>query len=100
MCPGLMRDKRHAEHALCLALYLVDRTDELDAASLAPSAGMDLRLHDQDRAARVFGKLARRRSGFLDRESGFAAWNGRAERAQNFLGLVLVDVHEVPLLES
>ncbi len=63
----------------CLALHLIDRTDELDAAALAPSAGMDLRLHDHDRVARILGKLARRLGGFLDREGGLAAGNGRAE---------------------
>ena len=50
---GLVRDERRAEQALCLLLDVLDRLDHLDAAGLAAPAGVDLRLHDPDRAAEL-----------------------------------------------
>ena len=47
---GLMRDERHAEHALGFLGHVLDRFDDLDAAALAAPAGMDLRLHHPDRS--------------------------------------------------
>ena len=58
---GLDRDQRRAEHLLGEGLHLVDRLGEAHAAlvagrgllelALAAAAGVDLRLHDPERAA-------------------------------------------------
>ena len=89
MRAGLVRDQRHAEHALGFFLDILDGFDDLDAAAFAAAAGMDLRLHHPDRPA----KLLRRSDRFLHREGGLAARHGHAEAAQNLLGLIFVDVH-------
>ena len=91
MRAGLMRDQRHAQHALGFLLHLLDGFDDLDAAALAAAAGMDLRLHHPDRAAQFLG----RRDRFLDREGGLAARHRHAEAAQDLLGLIFVDIHGV-----
>ena len=70
-------------------LDLVERARELDAAALAAAAGVDLRLDDPDRAA----ELLRRLDGLLHAEGRVAARHGHAELAQDFLALVLVNLH-------
>ena len=70
-------------------LHILDGFDDLHAAALAASAGMDLRLHHPDRAAQFLG----RRDGFLDREGRLASGNGHAKAAQNLFGLIFVDIH-------
>src|SRR5262249_55729011 len=65
----------------------------LDAAGLAASAGMDLRLDHIDRAAEVLSCL----HGFIDRKGCDAARNRCTEARQDGLGLVLVDIHGNPL---
>ena len=54
MRAGLVRDQRHAQHALGFFLHILDGFDHLDAAALAAAAGMDLRLHHPDRAGQGF----------------------------------------------
>ena len=91
--PGLVRDQRGAEQARGLLLHIVDGLDHLDAAGLAAATGVDLGLHDPDRAAELFGGL----DGLLDAERRQALGDRHAERAQNLLGLIFVDIHAVPL---
>ena len=56
---GLVGDQRHAEHVLGVALGLLGRPGDLDAAALAASARVNLRLDDDDAAAEPAGHLAR-----------------------------------------
>ena len=96
---GLQRHQRVAEHLDRIGTDVDKGFCEAHAApgagrkflepALAATAGMDLRLHDIDRA----GKLARRLGGFFYRGGGKALRNRYAEGPQHFLGLVLMDVH-------
>jgi hypothetical protein len=52
---------------------------------------MNLGLNDPDRPAKVFSGLDR----LIDCKGGYAAGNGNAERFEDGLGLMLVNVHEV-----
>ena len=81
-------------------MHLVERLGEAHAAlvagrgllelALAAAAGMDLRLHHQHRA----GQLLRRLAGLAHREGGHARPEcGTPYWSQQFLGLILVDVH-------
>ena len=90
---GLVRDQLHAEDLAGQGLDLVDRAGQLDAATLAATAGVDLRLDDPDRAAELLRCLDR----LLNRESRNAARHRDSEFAQDFLALVLVNLHEVSL---
>ena len=93
MRAGLMGDERHAQHARRFLADIVDRSDDLHAAALAATAGMDLRLHHPDRTAELLG----RRHRFVDGERGNAAGRGHAETAEDFFGLIFMDVHGVVL---
>ena len=86
---GLVRDQTHADHVARDADRLVRAPRELHAAALAPSAGMDLRLDDDDLAAEPTGDVAR----FIRREGDFPARHGHAIPVQDGLGLVFVDFH-------
>ena len=86
---GLVGLELHAEDLAGELLDLVERARELDATALAAAAGMDLRLHHPDRAT----ELLRRLGGFQHAERGVAARHRHTELAQDFLALVLVDLH-------
>ena len=96
MRAGLVRDQRHAQHALGFLLHILDGFDDLDAAALAAAAGMDLRLHHPDRTAQFLGRGHR----FLDREGGLARGTGAPKAAQNLLGLIFMDIHGISLSEA
>ncbi len=87
--PGLRRDERLAQHAVGFGVQLLERLHELDAAALAASAGMDLRLHHKDVAAEIL----RLRGGVLCRRGDRALGHRRAVGLEQFLGLVLVNIH-------
>ena len=70
-------------------LRLGRRLRDLDAARLPASAGVHLRLHDDDVAA----ERARRLFGLGGRGGEASVGDGDAEGTQQLLGLVLVDVH-------
>jgi hypothetical protein len=63
---GLVSLQLHAEDFAGQLLHVVERAGELHAAALAAAAGVDLRLHDPDRAA----QLLRRLGGFEHAERG------------------------------
>src|SRR5262245_35176985 len=86
---GLVAAQRHAENLGGDALRLGGRLRELDPPGLAAAAGVDLRLHDDD--ARVEPPRDLLRLGGRRRE--LAGGDGDSVRAQEPLGLVLVDVH-------
>ena len=87
--PGLRRHESHAEHGLGRVGRRLDRLHDLDAAALAPAAGVDLRLDHPDGTA----ELARRVLGLGPRIGDAAARHRDAEVRQQRLGLVLVNVH-------
>ena len=87
---GLMRHQRRAENARRFGLHVVDRFHDLDAAGLAASAGVNLRLHHPHRPA----KLLRAADRLVDRECRKAARHRHAEFSQNRLGLIFVDIHD------
>ena len=86
---GLVRHEGLAEQALRDLLRLVGRADQLDAARLAATTGVDLHLDDAERNAQVREGLAH----FGDGRAGDALADGDAELRQELLGLILVDVH-------
>ena len=96
---GLLGHQRVAEHLLGVGDHLLDRLGQPDAAlgvgaeflelALAAAAGMDLALHHVERA----GQRLRRGLGLAGLEDGNAFGDRRAERLQQRLALVLVDVH-------
>ena len=87
-----MRDQLHAENVLGVQLGLLAGAGHLDAAALAAAAGVNLRLDDDARGA--LGKeLAGHRRGFFERVGHFAPGHGNAVSRQDFLCLILVNLH-------
>ena len=86
---GLVRHQRHAQDAAGVFLDLVDALGNLHAAALATATRMNLCLHDPHRAAQGFSSL----DGLVDREGRNAARNRHIVFAQDFLALVLMDIH-------
>ncbi len=87
--PGLMRDELHTENLAGALLHFLERLGDLDAASLAAAARMDLRLHHPHRAAQRLGGLHR----FVDGKRGNAARNRDPVLAEDFLALIFVNFH-------
>ena len=87
--PGLVGDELHAEDLAGELRDLGLRARQLDAAALAAAAGVDLRLHDPDRAAELLRRLGR----LADAERGIAARHRDAEAGEDFLALVFVNLH-------
>ena len=88
----LMRDQHCTEQPLGLTAHLLLRFHHLDAAGLAATARMDLRLDDEHRRAEIVRGL----DCLFDRKSGDPARHRHAEFSQHRLGLVFVDVHASP----
>ena len=86
---GLMRHQRLSEEHLGCRARLGRVLHEPDAAGLAPSTRMNLRLHDAGKAEPL-----RRRHRLLDGEAGAAIGHTDAVAAKEVLRLMLVDVHE------
>ena len=86
---GLVRDQLLAEEFVGGIEHFVLRAAELDAARLAAAAGVDLGLDDPELAA----DLARPVGRLLGAVGQRALGNGHAEAGQDFLGLILVNVH-------
>src|SRR5262249_30585873 len=83
--------QRHAEHALGLALYVLDGAHDLHAAALAAPAGVDLCLHHPDRAAQLRGGSDR----FIDDAGGLALGVLRSAGGLLLCGLAFVGLHGV-----
>ena len=87
--PGLRRDQRLAEHAVGLGVELLQGLHQLDAATFAPPAGVNLRFDHEGLAAERAGM-----GGGFVRGLGDAAFgHRRAIGLQQRLGLIFVDVH-------
>jgi hypothetical protein len=84
-----VRDQAHADHVARDAHRLVRAPGELHAATLAASAGMNLRLDHDDLTAEPTGNV----SCFIGREGDFSTRHGHAIPVQDGLGLVFVDFH-------
>ena len=88
---GLVRDELHAQDFAGQLFNLFDAAGEFDAAALAATAGMNLRLDHPHRAAEFLGGFNR----LLNGEGRNAARHRHAKIAQDFLALVFVNFHEV-----
>src|SRR5262249_17899067 len=87
--PRLVRDERHAEHAVGELLGVLGRPRELDAAAFAAAAGVNLRLDDNDFRAEAAGDRRRlRRAG-----ERLTTRHRHAVARQDALRLILVDFH-------
>ncbi len=86
--PGLVRDERHAEDLLGDDGGLGGILRDFDAATLAASAGVNLRFDDHAAADVLRGRL-----GFGDGERHLPARHGDIVFGQDGLGLILVDFH-------
>ena len=87
---GLKRDECRSEHRLGRFGCCLRRVDNLDAASLAASAGVDLGLHD-DGPADVSCDLGGFVRGGRDLPLGY----GDAVSCEDFFRLVFVDLHKL-----
>jgi len=87
--PGLVGLELHAQDLAGQVLHVVYRAGQLDATALAPPSGVDLGLDHAHRRAQFLSRFNR----LLDGEGGVSARHGHAELAQDFLALVLVNLH-------
>jgi hypothetical protein len=85
----LRRDQRHAQHFRGDFARFGWGLREFYAATFASASGVDLGFDDNDLCAQALGRSA---SGF-GRGDHFAAGRGNAETPQDFLCLILVNLH-------
>ncbi|MDT4839293.1 hypothetical protein FQZ97_730790 [compost metagenome] len=90
---GLMRDQLHAQDFRGQLADVVQRARQLHAAALAAAARVDLRLDDPNRSTQLFSGS----HGLVDGKSGDPARHGDAKLLQQFLALILVDFHVLPV---
>ena len=90
---GLMGDEGHAENLLGIGANFIDRLGDLDTATLAAAAGVNLRLDHPHLAAQRFRRLYR----LIDGETRHTARGGDAVLAQDFLALIFMDIHGLTL---
>ena len=82
----------HAEDLAGLGVRVIGAFRYLDSASLAPAAGLDLRLDDHLRSAGR-GELSRDRPRLVRRMSDLSARHGHAVLGEELFGLMLEQVH-------
>ena len=87
-----MRHKCLAQNGVCGLPHIIKRGHNLDPASLAAPASMNLRLDDPDRSA----KRLSCRNGLIDSESRFAARHRHTKARKQCLGLMFMDIHALP----
>jgi hypothetical protein len=83
----------HAQDFARDALDVFNGLGDLDAAALAAATGVDLGFHHPDRATQFLRGFHR----FLHRECRDTAGHRHTKLTQDFLALVLVNLHEVSL---
>ena len=79
----------HAQNVTSQTLDIVNRLGNFDTTALATATGVDLCLDDPDRTTQLLCGFYR----FLNCECGNAARHGHTKTAQDFLGLVLMNLH-------
>ena len=92
----LWRHEVHADNRLGGGPHLVDRATEFHAAALAATSGVNLRLDDPEFAAQFLGggdRLSRRRC-------DSTAQHGNPVRGEDFLCLILVNLHHLAPLQG
>ena len=87
---GLVGLELHAQDLGGQFLDLLDRLGDLDATALATATGVNLGLHNPNRAAQFLGGFHR----LLHRERRNATRHRHTKLTQDFLALVLVNLHE------
>ncbi len=87
---GLMRHQFLAEHVAGARGGFVRGFDDLNAATLAAAAGMNLRFDHADTAAELFGGLLR----LFRRRRDDTARHHHTETLEDFLGLEFVNIHD------
>jgi hypothetical protein len=85
----LVRDQLHAEDLVRVFAHLLERLRDLHAAALAAATRVNLSLDDPHRATELFRHL----DGLVHRERRLAARYRDSEFPQDFLTLVLVNLH-------
>ena len=89
--PGLVRDQLHAEHVAGELLHVLDGLGHLHTTALATAAGMNLCLDHPHGASQLLGGF----HGFLHGECRNSPWDRHAELTQDFLALILMNLHAV-----
>jgi hypothetical protein len=90
---GLVGDQLHAENVLGVLFCLIDVLRDLYAATLAASAGVDLRLHHD--AGRAAGKEAFANFNcFVESVGDLTPGNGHAVLRKNVFCLIFVNFHK------
>ena len=84
-----MGDECHAQNFGGVVAHFRNRFGDLDAAALAATAGVNLRLDDPDLAAQRFSRL----DGIVNRETRDTARRGDPLFTQDFLALIFMNVH-------
>ncbi len=87
---GLVRHQVHADDLTGKGFDFLGGLGQLDAAALAPAAGMDLGLDHHGVAPQPAGHFA----GFSGRERHPALGDLDVELTEKFFGLVFVDLHD------
>jgi len=96
---GLDRHQGVAQHVLCVSFDFLKALGQADAAlgigaeflerALAATTRVDLALHHIERSGKLLGRF----DGFGNGHGGDALGNGNAELGEQFLALILVNVH-------
>jgi hypothetical protein len=87
--PGLIRYEAHAEHLRRGVADLGWALHDLDAATLASAAGMNLRLHDSDAATQPLRNRAR----VVRIECDLATRDGHSILLEDLFALIFVNLH-------
>jgi hypothetical protein len=86
---SLVRLELHAQNVTRQALHVVDGLGHLDATAFATATGVDLGFDHPNRTTELLCGL----NSLLDCERWDATWDGHTKTAQDFLALVLMNLH-------
>src|SRR6185437_2777916 len=89
---GLLGHETLSKHACRRGAHSANVAHHLDSPRLSASPGVHLGFHHPDRTAQGLG----RRSGFLRRRGHLSCRDCDAVASENFLRLILVQIHPVP----